>query len=314
MADIQDNFEKQDADETEKIILKNDKRIYVEPKGKEAKHLNLKDLVKMVARDYEDRKVSVSLLNNFFECPWKWYFRNLLQLPEPKSESLEFGNIVHGSISAILKSGKKPNEKDLGNIISYQIQKSQFGDEKKKKELASLALNIVSRWAKNRLGEISQDRESEQSVSINNEHFPHLNIYGKIDLIERLDKANVRVTDFKTGSIRRKSEIEKFDEEGRMSTYLRQLTMYSYLIKQSPKWKAEVRESRLEFVEAKKESEVFYNTVIDNEHVNMIIKDINDYDTLVKNGRWINRSCHYNSYGKGIECEYCKMAEIYNQN
>ena len=311
VADLEDNFEKQKAEETEKIILDRDKKAYVEKKQNKEGFTNLTGLVKLVARDYEDRKVSVSLLNNFFECPWKWYFRNLLQLPEPKSESLEFGNIVHGSIDAVLKLMKKPSEKDLQNIILHQVRKSGFGDERKQKELFNLAFKIISRWTETRLNKISESRENEQSVSVNDNRFPHLNIYGKIDLIENLDAKNIRVTDFKTGSIRKKGEIEKINEEGRMSSYLRQLAMYSYLIKQSPKWKVDVKESRLEFLEAKDVKEIFYDRIIATKEIDLLIKDIKDYDEFIKKGNWISRPCNYNSYGKNTECEYCKMAEIY---
>ena len=311
ISDLSENFEKQKAHETEKIILKNDERAYVEKKSNEERNINLEDLIKLVAKDYEDRKVSVSLLNNFFECSWKWYFRNLLQLPEPKQESLEFGNIVHGSIDAVLKLKKKLNEKDLKNMVLHQVRKSGFGDERKEKELFKLAFNILSKWVNERLDKINNKRESEQSVSVKDNRFPNLNIYGKIDLIEILDKDNVRVTDFKTGSVRKKGDIEKIDKEGRMSSYLRQLVMYSYLIKQSSKLKINVNESRLEFLEAKNEKETFYNRVITSKEIDLLIKDIKDYDQLIKNGKWVNRPCNYNSYGKNTECEYCKLAEIY---
>ncbi|MFA6177315.1 MAG: ATP-dependent DNA helicase [Candidatus Paceibacterota bacterium] len=291
--DIVDNFEKQNADETEKIILKKNPKVYAISDAESKKHAGLQDLVKLVARDYEDRKISVSLLNNFFECPWKWYFRNLLQLPESKSESLEFGNTVHGAIDKILKLEKIPNEKEIEKIVENNNE----------------ILKVVSRWVKNRLPDVSKKRENEKSISAHAKEFPHLNIYGKIDLIEILGKDMVRVTDFKTGGVRKKSEIEKIDEEGRMSSYMRQLAMYSFLIKQSSKKEVEV--SRLEFLEAKNEKESIYDTVIKKEQIELLLKDIKDYDDLVKNGEWINRSCNYNSYGKHTECEYCKMAEIY---
>ena len=130
-------------------------------------------------------------------------------------------------------------------------------------------------------------------------------------MIENLDAKNARVTDFKTGSIRKKSEIEKKDFEGRMNSYLRQLAMYSYLIKQNPKWRMNVRESRLEFLEAKNEEESIYKTVVKKEQIDLLIQDIKDYDQSIKKGEWVNRSCNYNSYGKNTECEYCQMAEIY---
>ncbi len=311
VADIGGDFERQSADETEKKILQSDEKAFVENKAVLEPKKDLSVLTQMVKKEYEDRKVSVSLLNNFFECPWKWYFRNFLQLPEPKSESLEFGNIIHGSVDEILKNGSKVSEKEIQSIVGRQVQRSGYGNEKKQEEMKKLAIKIVSSWVENRLGDISKNRQNEQSVSVNDERFPHLNIYGKIDLIESLDKENLRVTDFKTGGVRKKSDIEKIDEEGRLSGYLRQLAMYSYLIKQSPKWKAEVRESRLEFVEASKDSERFYNTVINNEQIEKLVQDIEDYDKLIKTGEWTERPCNYNSYGKNTECEYCAMSKIY---
>jgi DNA helicase-2/ATP-dependent DNA helicase PcrA len=267
--------------------------------SKKTQSADLSEIVKLAAAKYKDRYVSVSLLNNFFDCPWQWYFRNLLQLPEDKSESLEFGNAVHEAIDRILK---------LKKLILPE-----------NKEVAK----VVSDWAKRRLKEITSNYENEQPVSVNDSRFPYLKIYGRIDLIENLDTKNVRVTDFKTGSVRRKSEIEKLDEEGRMSSYLRQLAMYSYLIRQSPKWKVDVLESRLEFLEAKDAKparnashsdaggEIFYDRVITAEEIDLLINDIKDYDEFVKKGEWVDRPCNYNSYGKNTECEYCKMAEIY---
>jgi DNA helicase-2/ATP-dependent DNA helicase PcrA len=250
------------------------------------------ELTKLVTEKYASRYVSVSLLNNFFECPWKWYFRNLLQLPEEKSESLEFGSAVHEAIDKILKSRKVVLPEDA--------------------EVAK----VVSRWVKNRLSDIALNRETEKSVSTKYEKLPHLNIYGKIDLVEYLSKEESRVTDFKTGSVRKKSDIEKMIEDpasdgasGRMSGYLRQLAMYSYLLKQG--FKANVVTSRLEFLEAKSSKEFFYDRTVTQEEIDLLLKDITDYDKLVKSGDWLDRPCNYNSYGKNTECEYCKMAEIY---
>lgn len=310
---LENNFTKQTADETEKIILDHDPKIYTESKGINKENMSLEELKKLVTKDYEDRKVSVSLLNNFFECPWKWYFRNLLQLPEPKAESLEFGNIVHGAIDNILKlNATSIDVEEIKNIINKLVLKSGFGDDRKQTELEHDAYKIVSVWVEERLPKIEKDRENEKSVALSDDRFPHLNIYGKIDLVEIIGKDSVRVTDFKTGTPKKKNEIEKNDEEGRMSDYMRQLAMYSYLLGENSKWKKNVTESQLEFVQAKNEKEMFYGAYIDREHIDLLIRDITDYDNLLKNGNWTERPCNFKSYGKqSTECEYCKMAKIY---
>src|SRR3989344_1888725 len=300
ISDLPDKtFIKSSFAETENKILSHNPKTYVIMEKQEIFSTTLKQMIETVKKEYLNTNVSVSLLNNFLECPRKWYFRNLLKLPEPKDERLEFGNAVHSAIDKILKQKKAPNRKELNEISAGNNE----------------IFNIISKWATNRLPKIEKKRENEKSISLHAEEFSHLNIYGRLDLIEFMPthaggkSKNIRVTDFKTGGVRKKFEIEKIDKEGRMSNYMRQLAMYSFLIERNPKWKMNVRESRLEFLEA--ENENIYDTVIQKEQIDLLIQDIKDYDESIKKGDWILRPCHYNAYGKNSECEYCKMAEIY---
>ncbi len=304
-------FEKQSFAETEKKILEYDPKVYIRKNEIKKDPVKLEKLKKLVASEYENRNVSVSLLNNFFECPWKWYFRNLLQLPEPTGDSLEFGNAVHNSIDRILKLDKKPTKKEVENIVHEEVLKRKYQNDMKYGHVEKEVLEIIEDWVGSRLGEIEKNRENEKSISFHDDRYSHLNIYGKIDLIEILDAENVRVTDFKTGSVKKKTEIEKIGDDGRMNNYLRQLAMYSYLIQESPKWRKVVLESVLEFLEAKNKNEAIYSKKISNEEILSLVKDITDYDNLIKSGDWVNLECHYNSYGKNTECEYCKRANIY---
>ncbi|MBI2630602.1 ATP-dependent helicase [Candidatus Nomurabacteria bacterium] len=262
--------------------------------GEKLKSRDLAELKKLVKEKYAERYVSASMLNNFFECPWKWYFRNLLGMQEPTNENLIFGSAVHAALERILKLGKivLPDNEEVARVVKA--------------------------WAERRLHEIEKARESEYPLSVGDKRFPHLKIYGKIDLLEKLGGNEVRVTDFKTGSARKKSEIEKLDDEGRLSGNLRQLAMYAYLIETSPKWRARVSESALEFVEAKDRKNAFYRAAITPNQIKLLVKDIRDYNELVLKGEWVNRPCNYNSYGhargragNNTECEYCTMAEIY---
>ncbi len=164
---------------------------------------------------------------------------------------------------------------------------------------------------KDRLPEIEKGYSSERSVSYRDPQFPNLSFYGKIDLTERFKDGSVRVTDFKTGSVKTKNDIEKRDEDGRLSGYLRQLAMYSYLINGSEKG-IKVAESQLEFLEAKdNEKNSIYKTQISGEEIDLLVRDIAEYDEYLKNGEWVNRECHFQSYGTAKECPNCKRALIY---
>lgn len=293
--------------DSEKILLDAGVENLVTKKEPARDTVGLDDLAKIVSGEYDRSRVSVTLLNNFFECPWKWYFRNLLQLPEAKSISLIFGSIIHGCVEDLIQDSKSASKEVIDMLVAKHVNKAGLTSEHDIRRTEKDARKILLRWAEDRLPQISTVRESERSLSVKDKNWPHLTLYGKIDLLERLGDGRMRVTDFKTGKPKSKSEIEKRDEEGRMSGYLRQLAMYSYLVKGAEK--RLVDESVLEFVETTGgDKNGRYAAHISEEEVDLLIRDIADYDRLLKSGEWTSRPCNAKTY-LGGECEYCALAK-----
>ncbi|MDH5442487.1 MAG: ATP-dependent helicase [Candidatus Nomurabacteria bacterium] len=58
-------------------------------------------------------KLSVSALNNYFDSPILYFFRNLIQLPDARSPFLDFGNLIHGTLEGYFEECK--NEKEILN-------------------------------------------------------------------------------------------------------------------------------------------------------------------------------------------------------
>ncbi len=305
------HFVKKSFEQTEKELLSHGPEIYVSTENKETGD-TLEELKDYVKANYESVKVSVTLLNNFFDCPWKWYFRNFLRLPEVKSTSLALGSAVHSTIEFILKADKKPTEKSLEEKIEHELKKEGVTEAKELKRLHKDALSAITNWLEEYYPKLSKERQSERSISFRDTNFPNLMMYSKIDLSERDDHGNVSVTDFKTGSVKTPSSIEKLTEEGKLSDLMRQLAMYSYLVRGAEK--KEVTSSRLLFVEAdKKDKNALYETQITDKQINLLIEDIKEYDEQLKSGEWIDRECHHKGYGEKTECEYCKMAKIFKK-
>lgn len=313
----QELFDKKTLGQSEDLIKEKNITAYVVAEKSEVKNTTLGELADLVKEEYTQRNVSVSALNNFFECPWKWYFRNLLQLPEPETISLQFGNVVHGTIEKILKQKLNPNEVQLKGLISESIQTLRGIDDIEEKRIEREALVILSRWVKTRLPEILPEYNSEYPFyNFHDPEFEHLKITGKIDLMENVNDLDRRVTDFKTGKPKTIKDIEKLDDEDRMSDYLRQLAMYSYLLSGKSHDTLTVVESCLEFVEAEAgDKNAVYSTKITGEQIDRLKDDIRDYDKLLKSGKWLDRPCNFKSYGKvGAECEYCRLAQIYKND
>lgn len=307
------HFIKKDKIQTEKEIIENGYEVYTSVQNKIESN-SVEDLLTFVKSSYESTTVSVSLLNNFYECPWKWYFRNFLKLPEVKSDNLALGTVVHAGIEFILKSEKVPSEIVLKKEIEKSLIQEGVKDKKTIIKMTNEAIKILSNWVSGDYKLLEKIRESERSVSVSDNDFKNLKIYGKVDLTERTKEGAIIITDFKTGSVKTVRDIEKEDEEGRLSNLMRQLTMYSYLVRQSEK--KDVYSCKLHFLEAKEsDKNKIYSTHITDGQIEMLRGDIAEYKEFLVSGEWINRPCYAKIYGVNKECEYCKLAkEIYGKN
>jgi len=96
---------------------------------------------------------------------------------------------------------------------------------------------------------------------------------------------------------------------------MRQLSMYSYLLKGEHD-DVKVTNSRLLFLEAEsRDKNAMYQTRITEEQIDLLKKDIKEYDEALSSGSFVERNCNFKSYGTGsMECEYCKTAKrLFNQ-
>src|SRR5690606_15457439 len=87
-------FEEVSKEEVQKAISAHDPLAYV-TRVETKSAGGVEAIQALVKEHYQRSPVAVTHLNNFFSCPWKWYFRNFLHLPERESEFLNFGNLVH---------------------------------------------------------------------------------------------------------------------------------------------------------------------------------------------------------------------------
>lgn len=303
------HFVREYKEDTEKTLLSHGARMYTKTKEKDAP-LSLSGIQELVRTHYVDSNVSVTLLNNFFECPWTWYFRNFLRAPETKGPSLVLGSAVHDSIDHILKSKHTPTQKEVEEYIHAYLSAEGMGDTKEKMKLTRDGVHAVMHWVESYYPNLAKDHRSEVPLPVKDARFPSLSIYGKIDLVEKISDGTLVVTDFKTGTPKTTSMIEKRDEEGRLSSLMRQLAMYSYLFRHS-KEGARVSQSRLLFLEGESDSKnALYNTTITDEEIDLLVRDIKDYEQLLVSGEWVSRPCTVKTYGKGGGCEYCARARI----
>lgn len=308
------HFEKKNNEENERELLENQingpkifTTNFTEQVGVNTSVLDEVNL--FVKENYKDSVISVSLLNNFFECPWKWYFRNFLKVPEVKGTSLALGSAVHNTIEFILKNNQIPTEMQLSNFIIKELEKEGVGDKKEISRLEKQALSILKDWINDFYKHIEKQFKTERSVSFKDKNLD-ISIYGKLDLTEWREDKSILITDFKTGKPKTKNEIEKIDEEGRLSPYMRQLVMYAYLIRETEDGKyPEI--CKLLFLEAdKNDKNKIYATYVNEEQIDLLKRDIVEYVSDLENSNWMKRKCNFKPWGgKNESCPNCALAQ-----
>jgi len=146
--------------------------------------------------------LSVTHLNNFLDCPIKFYYQSLIKVPSAKNESMTFGSAVHHALQRLFEKMKErqhvfPAKDELIGFFAWymQINRECFTNEQfarrmeyGKKILPEFYDFYLKGWNKTVIVE----------KSINNIEVNGVPLNGKLDKLE-FDGQQVNVVDYKTG-------------------------------------------------------------------------------------------------------------------
>ncbi len=298
-----DILEKVTAEETEKSILKENSLAYITSTNPDVSISSLSIIQDLVKENFSATPATVTQINNFFQCPWRWYFRNFLRLPEPETEFLIFGNFVHALAEEVLEI-RSARIEDLENKIGTTLDKLRVFDEARRRRFKKEVEPVLANFSENFLPHIAVEAVAEKPLRVVDEA-SGLTLTGKIDLLENVE-GSYRVSDFKTGRPKTASQIEKLSEDGRLSDYLRQLTMYSYLL-ENQRVKRKASSSRLVFLEAEDNDDFIYETEIGEGEKKLLSQDLKDFYQALSTGQWTERPCFFKPSQFERECPYCAL-------
>jgi len=194
-------------------------------------HESNEHIVSLVDADYiKERflknKLSVSALNNFMESPLKYYFRNLVYLPEARSPFLDKGNMLHETLEKYFDECitlQKIQDKDvLKNCFDKVIEQNHLYVEHKE-----LGWKIVLEYFDHYYETFEIPTDNEKRISaipfelINGDI---INLTGVMDKITVNDAGEITVWDYKTG--RAYSDMDK----DRKAKTKRQAAFYKLLL------------------------------------------------------------------------------------
>jgi DNA helicase-2/ATP-dependent DNA helicase PcrA len=189
---------------------------------------------------FDEQGLSVTALDNYLECPWHYFYVNLIRVPEAPNKHLMFGNAVHDALKHYFDlraegddRGKEYLVMKFEEALTHQpIEESDYEETlaKGRKSLAAWFDHYHAAWPIKTQNEVRiagiTIGEGAAAVSIN----------GKLDKIELLDASGkVNVVDYKTGKPQTRNAIEGKTKTA-SGNYKRQLVFYRLLLDKSEKF------------------------------------------------------------------------------
>lgn len=246
--------------------------------------------------------LSVSALNNYLKCPWKFFFVNLIRLPEKIENSNLYGSAIHGALNQYLiqiKKDKKPKKEFLLQKFQEEMSLLPFS-ENEKDRFNDRGIAALSGFYDQQMTDWNRDMETEleiKGIRINDD----LLLNGKIDMIRPVDNNKFDVTDFKTGKPKSRNVIEGNVKDGD-GNYKRQLVFYKILLDRYRNGFFKMNSGIIEFVEPSEKGE--YRREIFNiteEETKILLEQ------TVKAGKEISSLSFWDESCQDRECEYCKL-------
>jgi DNA helicase-2/ATP-dependent DNA helicase PcrA len=251
-----------------------------------------------------ERGFSVTHLNNFLECPWQYFFVNLLRLPKAQENPQLYGSAIHGALRDYFEAYKREEDIAVDQAVDlfekYLSRTHMTGRdldeyiESGRQELATYLKNYkFSRniWNEYKITGVPFSVDGTEIM-----------LDGILDKVELVESGAVNVIDYKTGKSQSRNKIEGKTKDGD-GNYLRQLIFYKLIIDRykSGEWKMQT--GTIDFIKpddyGKLHREIF---IISDEQVLELEKLISD--TARKILDLDLEGCEKE------DCEWCKLAKV----
>ncbi|OWK27283.1 MAG: hypothetical protein US76_02520 [Parcubacteria group bacterium GW2011_GWA2_38_13b] len=267
---------------------------------------------KYLRKLFLEKGFSVTALNNYLECPWKFFFNNLAQIPKPPGKFQIYGSAVHGSLKEYFDRFKI--DSDVGKDFILRRFERYLGYkalspvdyqellEKGKKSLNGYYDFYHNLWQKKVFNEFKIkgvlfdfDFRKEKIELI---------LKGNLDKIEILQDSDVNVVDYKTGKPKSRNDIEGKTKNSR-GDYKRQIVFYRILLDYYEKGKYKMVSGELDFVEPDDRGRYHKEKFIIEE------KDIEELKkTIQKTAQEIYDLSFWDKTCKDKKCEYCGIRKM----
>jgi DNA helicase-2/ATP-dependent DNA helicase PcrA len=245
-------------------------------------------------------KVSYSQINLYEDCPKKYEYAYVYQIPTKPHAALSFGISVHNTLKdlyTLLQRYKEglgitdpPTQEELLELFEKHWVRGGYESKKHEEDRKESGRKMMKKYFEKFFSTDQKPYRMEQSFTI---HLGESSFVGKIDRIDLIEMEDgipvVEIIDYKTGKVKSKSDIKKD----------LQLPLYTMFAEQSLGVK--VKSAKYIFVEEGEEIEVDISEERKEkarENVNEVIESIKERDFTATPSLFKCKYCDYNSICK----------------
>lgn len=264
-----------------------------------------------IDRLLEHFTMNVSALNNYLECPLKFFYTTLIRVPAAKSEAAAFGTAVHRALSdfinTMMQDGNVYPSKDyLVNRFKMHLQNSRevFTKESLSRYMVH-GMQVLEKYYTHYYVPPPVNDFIKTEYPLTNVMIGDVPVKGFADKIQFWNK-DIVITDFKTGAYAKAKTRGEFDLPGSSKApmggnYWRQAVFYKLLAERLPGKDWHVQHIEFDFVEAT-DKDTFERKRLDitPEEMEQVTGQITDV------WRKIQRHDFYTGCGKP-DCDWCNF-------
>ena len=277
-----------------------------------------KPVLEKAEKDYISRllqnfAMNVTALNNYLDCPLKFYYSSLIKVPSAKSEAAQFGTAIHGALSDFLNHMMNNNKiyPDKNFLLQRFLFHINDGREVFTKESLQRFREhgeiVLNKYFDKYYSPAPQGDFILTEYPLNKIVFRDIPLKGFTDKIQ-FWKKDIVITDFKTGSLAKSKKRGEFDLPGSEKkpdggNYWRQAVFYKILVDNLPGKNWNVLHTQFDFVEPNSKDE------FDMQKLFITAEEIDKVkEQIVSVWDKINEHDFYTGCGKD-DCAWCNFAK-----
>ncbi len=250
--------------------------------------------------------ISATALSNYIECPWIYFYENLIKVPRASNKMMMYGTAVHAALRAYFDKLKEGE--DIGNealvVIFEKVLRNQplpEGEFQESLERGKKALVGYYREYKNSWNSRTENEFAVPSVMLDDK----IKLTGTIDKIEILENGrDVNVVDYKTGKPKTRGEIMGTTKTSN-GNYIRQLRFYKLLLDRHQEGRFHMISGDVDFIEPDEKGKYHKEHFeITKEEVLELENEIRRVADEIINLSFWNKKC------EDKECRYCDLRRM----